>query len=314
MPLRPTRDAIAGGLYGLLIGDAVGVPYEFKSPATLPPLEMIELAPPAGFRRSHVHAPQGAWSDDGAQGLCLLASLLDRGHLDIVDFGERLLKWLDSGYLAVDGVVFDVGNQTRAALGALRMGSPAESAGLRGEGHNGNGSLMRVLPLALWHRGSDEELVNDAARQSLVTHAHARSQVCCALYCLWTRATLQGLADPWGHATATLRKVCANNALWKAELESHVLPDASPHGSGSGYVVDSLHSARLATQEATFELVIKRAVSLGNDTDTTAAVAGGIAGVRHGLSGIPKRWLAALAGRELVDPLAQKLLAHLGIQ
>lgn len=98
--------------------------------------------------------------------------------------------------LAVDGADFDVGIQTRAALGARRMGTPAENAGPRGEGHNGNGSLMRVLPLALWHRSSDEELVNDATRQSLVTHAHARLQVCCALYGRWTRATLRGFDDP----------------------------------------------------------------------------------------------------------------------
>jgi len=181
------HDSVAGGVWGLLIGDAAGVPYEFQT--GLEP-DVIDMPPPAGFRRSHRGAPPQAWSDDGAHALCLLASLLDCGRLDVSDLGNRLLRWFDSGYLAVDRVVFDVGIQTQDAFGALRAGVPAEQAGPSRETANGNGSLMRVLPLALWHRGSDAELVADAARQSLVTHGHARSQVCCALYCLWVRYAL----------------------------------------------------------------------------------------------------------------------------
>jgi len=304
------RSALAGGLYGLLVGDAVGVPYEFRISADLPKPEQIEITPPRGFRRSHPRAPTGAWSDDGAQALCLLASLLQCDALDIADFSRRLVDWFDSGYMAVDGVVFDVGNQTSAALSDLRKGVSPEKSGLRGAEHNGNGSLMRVLPLALWHKGSDADLIRDAGRQSAVTHAHLRSQVSCALYCLWVRAELNGLSDSWGHATQTLRGLCANEVLWSEELEHHVCPDASPHGSGSGYVVDCLHSARLAAQEPTYERAIRRAVSLGNDTDTTAAVVGGIVGIRHGLEGIPRRWLSALSGRDVAEPLVQRLLAR----
>ena len=78
-----TEDSLLGGLYGLLIGDALGVPYEFSAPAELPPLEQIEMPPPSGFPRAHRSAPAGAWSDDGAQALCLLASLLGQGELDL---------------------------------------------------------------------------------------------------------------------------------------------------------------------------------------------------------------------------------------
>ena len=303
------RERFLGGLYGLLVGDAVGVPYEFHSPATLPDWDAIEIAPPRGFRRAHKVAPAGAWSDDGAQALCLLASLLEQGTLDVDDLGRRFVAWRDEGYLAVDGLVFDVGIQTTQALAALRAGVPALRAGPSGERQNGNGSLMRVLPLALWHRGDDHELVRDAALQSRVTHGHPRSQVCCALYCLWARATLTGEGDAWNTATETLRSLCYDNAEWYRELEEHVRPDEDPQGTGSGYVVDCLHSARLALLEPTYERVVKRAVSLGKDTDTTAAVAGGIAGIRHGLGGIPARWLDALNGRDLVEPLAALLLA-----
>jgi len=307
----PGQERLLGGLYGLLVADAVGVPYEFHSPATLPGWDEIELTPPPGFRRAHTRAPAGAWSDDGAQALCLLASLLDGGALDPEDLGRRFVAWRDTGYLAVDAVVFDIGVQTSQALAALKAGVPALRAGPAGERQNGNGSLMRVLPLALWHRGDDRALIRDAALQSRVTHGHPRSQLCCALYCLWARATLQGSSDAWAEATGTLRNLCRDDAKSLRELEEHIQPDDEPGGTGSGYVVDCLHSARLALLEPTYERVVKRAISIGNDTDTTAAVAGGIAGLRHGLAGIPDRWLTALRGRELVDPLADGLLASL---
>ena len=305
------RDALAGGIWGLLVGDALGVPYEFQTGLHRLAPDLIEMPPPAHLARSHTGAPPRAWSDDGAQALCLLDSLLDRDGLDLDDLGRRLLRWFDSGYLAVSGVVFDVGIQTHRALSLLKQGVPAEAAGGAGEKENGNGSLMRVLPLALWHRGSDEELVRDAARQSLVTHAHARAQVCCALYCLWIRFTLRD-ADPWGDASRRLREIVGDRPDWTLELDEHIRPECEPSGTGSGYVVDCLHSARLAACEPTFERVVRRAVSLGDDTDTTAAVAGGVAGVRHGLSGIPDRWLVALSGRDLAEPLVARLLERFG--
>jgi ADP-ribosyl-[dinitrogen reductase] hydrolase len=301
-------DAIEGGLWGLLIGDALGVPYEFRKPHQLPPFDQIEMPPPAGFRPTYPDAPPGAWSDDGAHALCLLASLLDCGRLDLEDLGSRLVRWLHDGYMAVGGIVFDVGMQTSAALAKVRSGVPAERAGGRDEWANGNGALMRVLPLALWHHGSDDELVRDAARQSMVTHAHPRSQICCALYCLWVRFTMRSAPDPWAQAAFTLRSLASGRPGWGGELDAHVRPERAPEGTGTGYVVDCLHSARVAAEEPTFERVLKRAVSLGHDTDTTAAVAGGLAGVRHGLSGIPGRWRDALAERATVQALVNRLL------
>lgn len=139
---------IEGGLWGLLIGDALGVPYEFKSPEGIPPLAEIEMEPPAGYPRSWPDELPGTWSDDGAHALCLLASLLYRGRLDLDDLGRRLLNWYDVGYMAVGGKVFDIGGTTRAALQRLRRGVPAVEAGEVGENANGNGALMRALPLA----------------------------------------------------------------------------------------------------------------------------------------------------------------------
>ncbi len=307
----PTREhAIEGGLLGVLIGDAIGVPYEFHGPSELPPREQLEPTPPPGFARAHPGVPPGTWSDDGAQALCLLASLLDCSELELGDVSRRMVRWLHEGYLAVDGRVFDVGIQTRAALNALAAGADPQRAGPADEYDNGNGSLMRVLPLALWHGGSDEALVRDAMRSSLPTHGHLRSQLCCAVYCLWARRMLDGLElEPaWDEAAAAIERVAAGLDGGARELAAIDLR-REPGGRGSGYVVDCLHSARLALREGSFEGVVKAAIAIGHDTDTTAAVAGGIAGIQFGVDGIPPRWRAALRGRELLDPLLAGLLA-----
>src|SRR5262249_33535402 len=155
------------------------VPYEFKHPEAIPPLDQIEFDPSGGFDRTYPHVEPGTWSDDGAQALCLLASLLHCGAFVPRDFGNRLINWYAHGYMAVGGHVFDIGGQTQRAIVALQDGVEPLSAGGRDEFSKGNGSLMRVLPLALWHRGTDAALVRDAHDQSCLTHAHETAQACC---------------------------------------------------------------------------------------------------------------------------------------
>ncbi len=301
---------ISGGVWGLLIGDALGVPYEFNAPEKLPPRAQIEFEPPANFRRTYQGIAPGTWSDDGAGALALLDSLLDCGQLDLNDLALRLQAWRDHGQYAVGGEVFDIGVTTAAALRRFARGEAARESGPADQYSNGNGSLMRVLPLALWHRGDDAELVRDAMEQSLVTHGHLRAQMCCALYCLWARFLAAGESDAWQAATATLGEVLSAQREdgWKTELKFQVKPEQAPAGTGSGYVVDALHSARLVMGESDYENVVKAAVALGNDTDTTACIAGGVAGVRDGESAIPTRWRDQLRGQEIVAPLLERLL------
>jgi len=230
MAMSTHKSRQKGGLFGLLIGDALGVPYEFHRREAIPDPQLIEMTPPDGFRRAHRGVPPGTWSDDGAQALCLLASLLDKGRLELDDFAARLLDWYEKGYLAVDGRVFDVGVQTTVAFRALMGGAAPHLAGPAEERSNGNGSLMRVLPLALWHQGTDEDLVRDAYLQSRVTHGHARSRVCCALYCLWARRTLSSHAAPWDDAVRTLRSLVTPESEEHEALEVHIAPDAAPEG------------------------------------------------------------------------------------
>jgi ADP-ribosylglycohydrolase len=306
------RERLEGGLWGLLVGDALGVPYEFSRPEHLP--AVIEMTPPEQFDRAHKGTPPGTYSDDGAQALCLLATLIEREQFDVEDFARRLINWYSHGYLAVDYRGFDVGVQTGVAIRRLLEDVPPLEAGPTDERRNGNGSLMRVLPLALFHTGTDAELARDADLQSRVTHGHARSRVSCALYCLWARRFLRDEpwpdpVAPWRDAVASLRAILPEAGEEREALEFHIRPDEPAEGRGGGYVIDALRSARMIVERhARYEDAVIEAVRLGDDTDTTAALVGGIAGVREGLSAIPSRWRDAMRGREQVEPLVAWLV------
>jgi len=300
---------LEGGLVGLLVGDALGVPYEFHEPEDLPPRDALEMVPPPAFRRAHRGVPAGTWSDDGALALALLDSFLEKGGLDLVHFSEAMLRWFEAGAYTPDGRVFDVGIQTSRALRAIAGGASPRTSGPSADRENGNGSLMRVLPLALAHEGTLEELVHLADEQSLPTHGHLRSRVCCAVYCVWARLELEGRGDAFAQAVAECRRLYANDAARLAELEEHLRPEDQTRGKGSGYVVDSLRSARdVLRDETSYEGVVKGAIALGHDTDTTACIAGGIAGVRYGVEAIPARFREALRGADVLVPLRDRLL------
>lgn len=314
--MKPFQDKqhfekLKGGLYGLLVGDALGVPYEFHDAAQLPSYGEIEMSPPSGFCRAHSTVAEGTWSDDGAQALCLLNSLLSCGAFNLDDFSDRLLAWYQDGMWAVDGVVFDVGIQTSAALEAYQSGMAPKACGrLRPDG-KGNGALMRVLPLALWHNGTDEELVRDAHAQCLITHGNPCNHVCCALYCLVARFLFCELTftSAVEKAVGVLRDIYREQPSYAAELEWSVRPDLPWEGNGSGYVVDCLRSAFMIMERAAdYEEAVKQAVLLGDDTDTTACVTGGLAGIVFGFDAIPNRWYHALRGKTDVERLLQQLI------
>ena len=313
------QDRIAGGLYGLLIGDALGVPYEFYEAEKLPPCDEIEMIPPAGFRKTYQEVEAGTWSDDGAQALCLFQSLLDQNGFCLEDFSDRVLSWYEDGVWAVGGEVFDVGIQTAYALRGYKNGLLPEECGMLNPDGKGNGALMRVLPLVLWHsvHGSPDkeqrtkELVEDAHRQCLITHGHVCNQVCCALYCLAAQELMEGLEahEAIEAGLGALRRSYRDLPEYEQELEWSIRPDQTWEGTGTGYVVDCLRSAfMIFLQASDYEDGVKRAVLLGNDTDTTACVAGGLLGIRYGVHGIPDRWMSMLREREKADELLKRCL------
>ena len=312
---REFANRLRGGVYGLLVGDALGVPYEFHMKEDIPPVEQIEMVPPKGFTRAHWGTPAGTWSDDGAQALCLLDSLLRKGSFDLNDFSDRLLAWYEHGLWAVDSRVFDVGIQTSMALSMYKSGgSPEDCGNVRPDG-KGNGALMRVLPLALWHRGTDAELAADAHRQCLITHGNITNQVCCALYCLIARELLNGSSFGYSldSAVQKLRSIYDGNEPYTEEFLFVLRPDEPDIwvGRGSGYVVDSLRSAVMIMKTAaSYEEAVKQAIALGDDTDTTACITGGLAGIKFGFDGIPERWLKALRDRDKAEELVSRLVKH----
>ena len=296
---------LAGGVWGHLVGDAMGVPYEFRKPGDIRRVTF-------GASGSH-RQPPGTWSDDGALMLATLDSLLVAGF-DPDDQGRRYVDWYDRAAYTPDGDPhFDVGRTTATAIGWLRNGARAEDAGGTKEADNGNGSLMRVLPIALAGLGDPAHvLVDRAHRSSRVTHAHPWSQVACALYVLAAFRLLAGddRDAALRGATTTLRAEYdrADTHPVYAPALARLLEHTGREGRG--FVVDSFWSAWDAFAGADgYQSTITRAIAYGHDTDTTACIAGGLAGIFWGLEGIPSEWLDGMRGHALVDPLVARLTA-----
>lgn len=306
--MNEKQDKVAGALVGLLLGDAFGVPYEFHAAAALPPVEDLAFDPPKTFKRSHVGTPSGTWSDDGAQALAFLDSLVACGKFSAPSLERNLIAWFRGGRFTPDRRVFDVGLTTSHALNNIERG--VEPTGIADEDACGNGSLMRVLPLALWQKGTDRELIEDAIASSAVTHAHPRCTVACALYCLFIRYLIDGIPEAFAvnRALDIMHEFARGDEAHERVLREVMSMQASPRPRGSGFVLDTLIAAFVCRGPLAFEARVRWAVSLGDDTDTTAAVVGGAAGAALGLSRIPLAWREQLRGSDVLQPLLSRLI------
>ena len=291
-------DRLRGAVWGHLIGDALGVPYEFGSP----PDAVV-------WGKVGTHSqPAGTWSDDGGLMLALLDSLTAPGvGFDTEDQARRSVAWLDTDAYK-PGAIFDIGGTTAMALGRFKRGVSAEEAGGREERDCGNGSLMRILPVSLVGRDLPPgKLIDQAMRASSVTHAHPRATATAAIYVLIAAAMVSGATDR-ELALSTAFTECGMCMVGDHSKELFDLRNWPGKPSGSGYVVDTFWSAwtAFASSESYAETVTK-AISYGSDTDTTAAVAGGLAGALWGIGGIPVEWRRAMRGK----PIVERLLARL---
>jgi ADP-ribosylglycohydrolase len=298
---------LAGAVWGHLVGDAMGVPYEFMQAR---PVDEIVFGATGTWSK-----PPGTWSDDGALMLALLDSLLTVGF-DPEDQGRRALAWADEGaYTPELEGRFDIGNATAAAMAALRRGRPAVEAGEQGES-KGNGSLMRILPVALVHRDDPPAvLIERAHLASRVTHAHPACQVPCAVYVLAVTRLLRGESpdDALAWAMERAREAYTADPALDAHLAELDGLRAWSGRSGRGLVTDAFWSAWDAfAGAADYPDAIRRAIAYGNDTDTTAAIAGGLAGARWGWASIPRGWRERMRGREVATPLVDRLVAKAG--
>lgn len=273
--LEKTGVALASIVWGAAIGDALGVPFEFRARDTFECQGMV------GFGTHE--QPAGTWSDDTALLLATVDSVRRSGGIDADDLLLSFRRWFNEGAYTPDGKVFDYGNTTAEAL---RTGH-----GLSGEWNNGNGSLMRIAPLACFDISDDE-----VRAASAVTHAHPISMEACVEF-------VRLLRDAFDYPIVTREKL-------RATLSG---TPRSAIGS-SGYVLDTLLAAKwcLANTDSYRECVLA-AVNLGDDTDTTACVAGALAGAVYGIDGIPNEWRNALRGREVIEAILQPATPENGV-
>ncbi|TGE24122.1 ADP-ribosylglycohydrolase family protein [Hymenobacter aquaticus] len=304
-----------GALLGLAVADALGVPVEFESRARRRPDPVTAMR----AYGTH-HQPSGTWSDDSSLTFCLAESLVYVGSyaIDTHDLSRRFINWLDHGYWTPHGQVFDVGIATREAIARLRAGVAPEKAGGQREYDNGNGALMRILPLVFhprWQRADAAERQRLTHQVCSLTHGHYRSTLACYLYLEMAWGLLQGLTP--AQAQQRLRQDVAPGLLPRLAKEIHhvervldaglaLVPEADIQSSG--YVVHTLEAALwcLLRGEGYADTVL-RAVNLGDDTDTTGAVAGGLAGLCYGVAQLPADWLQVLVKRAEIENLADRL-------
>ncbi len=285
-----------GGLYGALLGDACGCPYEFKNPGAIPSFDQIDMIPPVGYKRTWDRIAVGTYTDDGAQALILLETLLSGSDL-IPTLRAKLIAWLGAGYMAVDNLTFDVGGQTRSALQFCHSAEEVMNK-LSGEEKSGNGSLMRSIPVALTATSLDEAMIT-GAKQSLATHPNARCQMVCALY---SGIAYQMLEDMEADDVLEVIFARAYELFPQHTSELNFISEWEHNEvTGTGYVIDAFWSALHALRIGrTFKDVIKQSIALGNDTDTTSCIAGGLAGIKFGYNNLPSDWLDLLRGKNLI--------------
>ena len=306
-------DRVLGGLWGAVVGDALGVPVEFRNRSE------VQSNPVVGMRSHGTHnQPVGTWSDDSSLLLCTADSLI-RHEFDIEDIGKRFVAWYQQNLWTPWGKVFDVGVATSQALARIANGMRAEVAGGDGQYSNGNGSLMRILPMAVrFAELPTKLLLEQIHRASAITHRHPRSQMACGFYSLAIRELLAGLVpqEAFKNAQNTFRAFYEPDPYWAVELDCFQLilvGDLERHPESeidsSGYVIHTLTASLwcLLTTSNYQDCVLK-AVNLGGDTDTTGCVAGGLAGVAHGVQAIPAQWIQQLARHQDLDSLFNKFV------
>ncbi|MBR4530724.1 MAG: ADP-ribosylglycohydrolase family protein [Lachnospiraceae bacterium] len=342
------RNLWLDGVMGVVTGDALGCPVQFM------PREEIRgraRGPVTGMEGNGTYdMPVGTWTDDSSMTLALLDSICETGGIDLVDIMGRFVQWMFKGAYTPFGRAFDIGGTTMDSVGRYAMDHDVERCGGRGVRDNGNGSLMRILPVCLYgvlqvHGGawSVDEAIRAVHGVSGLTHNHLRAKIGCGLYFFMVQAVIEGtgaLAErPWtvteetgalaerlqgGDSLAEMLQagVDAGFAYYEQDAASREelahyrrLRDLeafaqTPESAirGSGYVVEALEAAvwSLLVKDSLQEALLC-AVNLGDDTDSVAAIAGGLAGLYYGHDAIPAEWLAAIQRREWIEELCMEM-------
>lgn len=292
------QDRFIGSLLGLATGDALGAPVEFFKRG-----EFEHVSEMIGGGKFSLQP--GVWTDDTAMTLCLADSLLEKDGFDARDQMEKYWQWYLNGYRSCTGVAIGVGSTVQHAL-VLFQAKPERDPfiGLSGFQAQGNGSLMRMAPAALFFSHDTEQAIFWSGESSRVTHGSPM----CIDSCRYMSALICGALEEKNKTE--LRKIVPSNLCDEirtiAELPFEQI-SINQIKSG-GYVLDTLTAALWAFfMTDTFEEGLIRAVNLGDDSDTVGAIYGQLAGVYYGIEAIPHRWLEKLQKREEIEAIGQAL-------
>ena len=301
------QDRYRGSLVGLAAGDALGTTLEFQPPGSFEPiLDMVGGGP--------FNLEPGEWTDDTSMALCLADSLISKKGFDPVDQLERYVKWSQEGYLSSNGRCFDIGNTVGAALATFRK-TRKPFCGPDGRFTAGNGSVMRLAPVPLFFHGAKpEEAIFYCGESSRTTHQATAAIDACRYLGSMIIAALNGAAKSELYKASIFQKCWEKKPLCKeiADLATGKFMKKTAQAiRASGYVVESLEAALWAFYNTeTFEQGCLKAVNLGNDSDTTGAIFGQLAGAFYGIHGIPARWKEQMAKSEIIIDFADRLAAH----
>lgn len=295
----PLSERYAGCLLGLACGDAVGTTVEFSPRGSFSPLTDMVGAGPFNLK-------PGQWTDDTSMALCLGESLLTKGGFDANDQMVRYLNWWQWGYLSSTGECFDIGGTVREALQHFQRDGIGFAGSAR-PSSAGNGSLMRLAPVVLYFYPQLTEVDRYAVDSSRTTHAAPEAIECCQLFAELICRALAGQSKEQilapSHSTFGEPKVSAIAAGSYIEKTWDEI-------RGTGYCIDSLEAALWCfATTSSFEAAVLAAANLGDDADTTAAIAGQLAGAFYGEADIPEHWLAKLHMREEIAQMAAALFA-----
>lgn len=294
-----------GSLLGLAVGDALGAPLEGLRPGWFEPVEEMVGG---GF---HGVEP-GQWTDDTSMALCLAESLIKAGGFDSADQLERYRRWYREGYMSSKDHCFGIGGTTRESIERFEeIGEPY--SGAEDPNKAGNGSIMRLAPVPLFFAQDPKEAIERSAESSRTTHGACNAVDACRYF----GGLLAGAVNGAGKEELLSERYTPVPGLWEKQPLAPEIDEVAagsfknrqpPEIVGSGYVVRSLEAALWAfCNSSSFEGGCLLAVNLGDDTDTTGAVYGQLAGAFYGVEDIPERWLNTVFQRPVIEGYAEKL-------
>jgi len=305
-----SKNKVLDGIFGLCVGDALGVPVEFKSRNYL---EKNPVADMIGY--GTYNQPPGTWSDDSSLTFCLLESLCNGYNLN--NIAQLFCNWLYRAYWTPYNEVFDVGRTTRMALEKIRNGESPNNSGEYGEYNNGNGSLMRILPIAfLLKNKPDDYKISIINEVSAITHSHEISLIACGIYIEYALNLLNGFDKMESYEN--MIQFVKNNyytdikyRIWLDKFDRILSSDISQLTekdiNSSGYVIDSLEASLWSfINSKDYKESVLKAVNLGEDTDTIGAITGGISGIYYGFENIPIEWVNKIARKDDIIQLCER--------